>query len=154
MVAQLGFPILLITITMNARRKEIKRLCLDNEKRASFTRESDKFRPFDRPDIVARVYKQYVNSILKELQSNSEVLFGFKCIGIDPKLEFQERNTPHYHVLLWLEGARIEDLEVTDCIIKAVVLRGNSAKEEGLRELVKKFSIHRYSPCCHGRTSN
>lgn len=34
---------------------------------------------FDRLDMVARAYKQYANSILSDLQSNSEDVFG--CPG-------------------------------------------------------------------------
>ncbi|KAI0558603.1 hypothetical protein FGB62_199g01 [Gracilaria domingensis] len=111
-------------------------------------------RPFDRPDPDARVYNQYANAIMTDLQKNSEAILGLKCIGIAAKLEFQERNTPYHHILLWLEGGTMDDPEIIDSLIKAELPRGQSQEDQELRALVKRFNIHRHSPYCRGRTRN
>lgn len=67
------------------------------------------------------------------------------------KLEFQARNTPHHHILLFLEGGIIEDIDQIDSMISAEM---PPQTDPELRELVRKFNIHRHSPYCRGRTSN
>lgn len=81
-------------------------------------------------------------------------MFGLRCPGIAPKLEFRETNIPHHHVLLWLEGNVVEDGEVIDGIIWAILTCGSSVTGIELRELIRKFNIHRHSPYCHGKASN
>ena len=91
---------------------------------------------------------------MKDLEKTSEEHFGLKCIAIAAKLEFQERNTPHHHILLWLEGGVLEDVDVIDSIIKAELPRGNSERQKELKKLVKKFNIYRHSPYCKGRSGD
>ncbi|KAI0559822.1 Helitron helicase-like domain containing protein [Gracilaria domingensis] len=154
MVARMGSPTFFITVTMNVWREEMKRFGLDNDNTGAFSPQGNRSRPFDRPDLVARVYNQYANSIMTDLHKNSEAIFGLKCIGIAAKLEFQERNTPHHHILLWLEGGTMDDPEIIDSLIKAELPRGQSQEDQELRALVKRFNIHRHSPYCRGRTRN
>ena len=108
LVARVGPPSLFITVTMNPWNADMGRLGLDIEHRNTFTPHADKPRVFDRPDLVARAYNQHINEILHELETNSEEYFGRKCLAIAAKLEFQQRNTPHHHILLWLEGGVLE----------------------------------------------
>ncbi|KAI0559299.1 hypothetical protein FGB62_159g05 [Gracilaria domingensis] len=91
---------------------------------------------------------------MTDLQRNWESIFGLKCIGIAAKLEFQERNTPHHHIPLWLEGGTMKDFEIIDSLIKAELPRGQSQEHQELRALVKRFNIHRHSPYCRGCTRN
>ncbi|KAI0560136.1 Helitron helicase-like protein [Gracilaria domingensis] len=154
MVARMGSPTLFITVTMNVWREEMKRLGLENDNTGALSPQGNRPRPFDRPDLVARVYNQYDNAIMTDLQKNSEAIFGLKCIGIAAKLEFQERNTPQHHILLWLEGGTIDDPEIIDSLIKAELPRGQSQENQELRALVKRLNIHRHSPYCRRRTRN
>ena len=151
LLAKLGPPTLFITITVNVWCEEMKRLGFDKEHTRAFIPQGDKPRALDRPDIVARVYNQFANQILRDLENNSEDIFGYECIAIVAKLEFQERNTPYHHILLWLECGVLEDPEEIDKMISAELPRSESSRE--LRELVKRFNIHRYSAYCRGRTS-
>ena len=82
-------PTLFVTVTMNAWREEMHRLGLDNEHTGAFIPQADKRRPFDRPDVVARVYNQYAHAVTHQLEKKSKDIFGLRCIAIAGKLEFQ-----------------------------------------------------------------
>lgn len=103
-------PSLLVTLTMNPWREEMERLGLDIGNRSTFTPRGSRPRLFDRPDLTARVYNQFSNNLMREMDSNSEEFFGPKCVGMASKLECHERNTLHYHIMVILEGGRLEDL--------------------------------------------
>ena len=75
------------------------------------------------------------NDVMTELEKNAEHYFGRKCIAIACKLEFQARNTPHHHILLFLEGGVLEDMDEIDGMISAELPSQNDDPE--LRELVK-----------------
>lgn len=92
--------------------------------------------------------------MLKDLQTNAEDLFALKCIGIAAKLEFQGKNTPHHHIVLWLEGGIIENPEKNDSLIMVQLPLGCSLRGQEHRELVKKFKIHSHSAYCRGTTQN
>ena len=86
LVAKLGPPSLFITITMNVWRDEMKRLGFDIQHTGAFTPQGSKPRPFDRPDIIARVYNQFANNILRDLEKHSDQIFGRDCVAIAAKL--------------------------------------------------------------------
>ena len=137
--ARRGPPTLFVTVTMNIWREEIHRRGLDNGHTGAFTPQADKPRPFDRPDVVARVYNQYANAVMHQLEKKSKVIFGLRCIAIAGKLEFQENNTPHHHILLWLEGGVLEDIDFINNIIRAELPR--PGEDDDLRALVKRFNM-------------
>lgn len=62
MVARFGSPTLFITTTMNICREEMRSIKLDTKNRTE-----DKFQPLDRPDLVAFLYSQDVNTFLRTL---------------------------------------------------------------------------------------
>lgn len=72
MVATLGCPTLFLTITMNVWHEQLKKLGLSNEDTGAFSTKRDRYRPFDCPYCIARVYILYANSIMRDVQSNSE----------------------------------------------------------------------------------
>jgi len=83
---------------------------------------------------------------MERVTKNTEQYFGRKCIAYAAKLELQERNTPHHHFLIWLEGGLLEDIDEVDDIICAELPR--ECEDDDLRQLVKKYNIHRHSPYC------
>ena len=151
-VARRGPPTLFVTVTMNVWREEMHRIGLDNEHTGAFTPQADKPRPFDRPDVVARVCNQYSHAVMHQLEKKSKYIFGLRCIAIGGKLEFQERNTPHHHILLWMEGGVLEDIGVINNIIKAELPR--PGEDDELRALVKTFNMHRHSPYFRRRSGD
>ncbi|GKD29003.1 ATP-dependent DNA helicase PIF1-like protein, partial [Tanacetum coccineum] len=54
----------------------------------------------DRPDIVTRVFKMKLDSLMKDLKDRR--MFGH-VKGAVYTIEFQKRGLPHCHILLWLE---------------------------------------------------
>lgn len=112
-----GYPNLFITFTCNPKWPEIKRYV-----------ESRQLRPEDRPDIVCRVFKMKLDSLIKDLRKGQ--IFGNVKAGIQITLiieehkilipyiiksntisktnaviytiEFQKRGLPHAHILLFL----------------------------------------------------
>lgn len=61
---------------------------------------------------------KFQNDILKYLLHKLED-YGKKCLGIDSKLEFKQRNKPNYHILPLIEGEFIEDIDQIDYMISA-----------------------------------
>ena len=139
-------PSLFITLTMNPWREEMRRMGLDTENRSAFQPQGDRPRVFDRPDLVARVYNQQANAFMKDLKDNSFEYFGRHCVGITGKLEFQARNTPHHHILLFLEGGLLDDMDEIDNIISAEL--PTEEEDPELRELVLRYNKHQCSPYC------
>ena len=81
--AKWGPPDLFITITANPSWKEI----LSNLKPGEDTT--------DRLDLVARVFKIKLDSLIKYVTSNG--IFG-KAVAFVYSIEFQKRGLPHAHI--------------------------------------------------------
>ena len=92
----------------------MKRLGLDKDPKGAFLPVDRRPRVFDRPDLVARVYKQFTGAVIEVITKKTEDYFGQKCIAYATKLEFQERNKPHHQCLIWLEDGILEDMDEID----------------------------------------
>ena len=101
-----GHPHLFITMTCNPNWKEIQ----------------DRLKPgqtaLDRPDLVARVFKQKKQQLIKDL--GSEMIFG-KMLARTHSIEFQKRGFPHAHIIIWLADQKNMPLEDIDKIICAEI---------------------------------
>ncbi|XP_071728505.1 uncharacterized protein [Rutidosis leptorrhynchoides] len=85
-------PDLFITFTSNPRWPEIETmLCYIDGQRSA-----------DRPDIVARLFKQKLDAMMTDIMKNH--IFGPCHAGIYI-IEFQKRGLPHVHMLIWLIAA-------------------------------------------------
>ncbi|GKC44676.1 DNA helicase PIF1, ATP-dependent [Tanacetum coccineum] len=84
-----GYPDLFITFTCNPNWPEISRFM---DKRGLNSE--------DRPDVITRVFKIKLDSLMKDLKDGHT--FGH-VKGIVYTIEFQKRGLPHCHILLWLE---------------------------------------------------
>ena len=104
-VRKYGKPDLFITFTCNPKWPEI----LTNlEKHQT---------PQDRPDIVTRVFKLKLNSLIKDIKQNH--IFGIPVASVYV-IEFQKRGLPHAHILIILQDRdKIRDIAKIDDLICA-----------------------------------
>ncbi|KAL7555308.1 hypothetical protein ACHAWF_019019, partial [Thalassiosira exigua] len=140
-VRKRGKPDFFITMTMDINCPEVK-ACLKPGQT-----------PYDRPDIVCRVFQLKRDKLIKAIKS--EGIFG-KCKATVGVIEFQKRGAPHLHLMIWLE-----DFDPTpeniDNIICAEFPRDPSAtqrkkefseddkKAQEFHDLVKDRMVH--GPC-------
>jgi hypothetical protein len=84
LVQKFGKPTFFITMTMDINCDEILKHLNPGET------------PFDRPDIINRVFEMKRNELLHEIKSG---LFG-NCVAHVCVIEFQKRGAPHMHLLV------------------------------------------------------
>ena len=98
-----GKPDLFITMTCNPKWPEIKDALLPGQT------------PQDRPDIVARVFKQKADQMMDDLTKGG--LLG-KVIAFMWANEFQKRGLPHRHVVIKVDDAhRPQTAEIVDQVV-------------------------------------
>ena len=105
----------------------------------------------DRPDLVARVFKQKKDRLIKDIMS--EQILG-KVSGLLWVIEFQKRGLPHTHILVILDAKdRITSSEDVDNVISAELpldpesFPPGPKKEQAkrLEQIVLKNMVH--GPC-------
>ncbi|KAH0682869.1 hypothetical protein KY289_020621 [Solanum tuberosum] len=99
-----GYPDLFITFTCNPKWPEIKRFV-----------HSRGLHPEDRPDIITRVFKIKLDHLIKDLRDNK--VFG-EVKAVIYTIEFQKRELPHAHILLFLHD-KFPNVGDIDAIISA-----------------------------------
>ncbi|KAL7111555.1 hypothetical protein ACP275_05G096100 [Erythranthe tilingii] len=132
----IGFPSLFITITCNPKCPEIQRVLRDTN-----------LRPEDRPDILCRVFKMKLDSLISNFKKGH--IFG-RIRSYVCTIEFQKRGLPHAHILIWLHNYdKTKCSEDIDRIICAEIPDKTCARK--MYKLVKKYMIHGHanmnSPC-------
>lgn len=120
---------LFITVTTNPKWPEITR-----ELRTGET-------PYDRPDLVARVFQLKKKAILHDIISNG--VMG-KVAAYVYTIEFQKRGLPHMHLLVFLQGPdKLTSPEEIDKLISAQW--PNPDTQPKLFATVKACMVH--GPC-------
>ncbi|KAL7142072.1 hypothetical protein ABFS83_08G098100 [Erythranthe nasuta] len=121
------FPSLFITISCNPQWPEIQRALSGTN-----------LRPEDRPDILTRVFKMKLDSLMLDLKKGK--IFG-RIRAYVCTIEFQKHGLPHAHILIWLHN---EDKPKTpkdiDKIICAEIL--DKVTDRKMYDLVEKYMIH------------
>ena len=121
-VREHGKPDLFITMTRNPKHPDIAAVLGDT-------------RVEDRPEVVARVFKGMLNSMVDEIVMKS--IFGEVASAIY-SIEFQKRGLPHAHILIILKpSCKIKTVEKIDEIVCAEI-----PTDTILREIVLKCMIH------------
>lgn len=135
-VRKYGRPDFFITFTYNPKWREIEENLLPGQTAQ------------DRPDIVGRVFKLKLNTLLKDLLEEDVLGFIWAHTYI---IEFQKRGLPHAHILLILHpGHRLHTPEDTNKVISAKI--PDPVKDPVLHALVVHHMIHR--PCgTHGTST-
>ena len=144
-VTNYGSPDLFITFTMNPAWSELEEAFDKTNTKAN--------NKGDRPDLVSRIFKLKVDSLLEDL--TVKCIFG-KVKAHLYSIEWQKRGLPHVHILLWMRHAVIAAF--VDEIICAEI--PDKKNEPRLFEIVTKCLIHgpckgfdESQQCCQGKSS-
>ncbi|KAK9073129.1 hypothetical protein SSX86_007452 [Deinandra increscens subsp. villosa] len=125
-----GYPVFFITITCNPKWPEIQRTLKDTT-----------LSPEDKPNILCRVFKMKLDSIITDLKKHS--LLG-RVQAVIYTVEFQKRGLPHAHICLFMHpDHKIPCVENVDPYISAEIPDKDDDPE--LYCLVTEFMIH--GPC-------
>jgi hypothetical protein len=129
-----GKPQLFITFTMDVFCKEVVEQLMPDQN------------PYDRPDIIARVYWQKYRAFIKDIEKHE--IFG-KCIARCSTVEFQKRGAPHTHTLIWIENFDDSPANLDNIISAEIPNRGEEGTvQRQLYDLVTNKMIH--GPCSRG----
>ena len=112
-------PDIFLTMTANPNWPEIQdQLLWEVPPGAGANHRRRKQKPSDRPDIVARVFEQKKNALLKEIK---EGLFG-KVDATVHTIEFQKRGLPHMHLLIFLnQEDKIRNADHVNSLVSAQI---------------------------------
>ena len=128
-VAKYGKPDLFLTFTCNPKWKDISDALAPGQ------------RSEDRPDIVARVFKQYLNEMLQDIRFTQVLGAPVAFVYV---IEFQKRGLPHCHLLLILgEDSKVRNAEDIDSLIRAEI--PDQESEPDLYNVIKSTMVH--GPC-------
>ncbi|XP_076888555.1 uncharacterized protein LOC143539012 [Bidens hawaiensis] len=127
-----GYPDFFITVTCNPKWPEVQRFLKDTSLNAD-----------DRPDILCRLFKIKLDSLIKDLKDNH--VLG-KLQAVVYTLEFQKRGLPHAHLCLFMQKEdKLPNVEHVDPYISAEIPDKNEDPE--LYNLVSELMMH--GPCAH-----
>ena len=130
-VRHYGKPDLFITFTCNPQWPEITKCLFQNQTSA------------DRPDIVARVFKLKLKSLLHDIYYAKQPIFGKMC-AIIYVIEWQKQGPPHAHILAICDNiSKPHTTKDYDSIVSAEIPHAHSHPK--LHAVVTKFMMH--GPC-------
>jgi hypothetical protein len=133
---EFGKPDYFLTMTTNPNWPEIKEALFEGE------------HPHDRPDLVARVFKQKYDSLMDDILKKH--LLG-KVIAHVAAVEWQKRGLPHVHILLFM--ASRDKPRSPEAIDKAVCAEiPDKEVNPELYNIIVKHNMH--GPCGHYNTNS
>ena len=145
-VSNYGSPDFFITFTMNPDWEELQE---------AFARTgSTSKNKGDRPDLISRVFKLKVDSLMEDL--TSKAIFG-KVKAHLYSIEWQKRGLPHVHILLWMRK-KVNATLVSELISAEIP---DEKTHPRLHAIVTKCMIHgpcrgfdESQLCCQGKSAN
>ncbi|GFR18848.1 hypothetical protein TNCT_571281 [Trichonephila clavata] len=101
------------------------------------------------PVILSRHFMIRVNTLMKYIKNDDE-MFGWKVKDHWWRIEFQNRGSPHLHMVVWIEGHPEFNTEEGKFLLNRNCCCKMPMEEEDpeLHELVKKCQIHRHTQTC------
>lgn len=101
------------------------------------------------PVTLSRHFMVRVNGLMKFIKNNDEV-FGGKVKDHWWRIEFQNRGSPHLHMVVWIENHPEFGTEEGKLLLDRNCCCWMPTEEEDpeLYELVKKCQIHRHTQTC------
>ena len=101
------------------------------------------------PITCARHFDFCVSKLLKDVLLNSNI--KGKIIDYFFRVEYQQRGSPHIHMMVWCEDAPIygetSDVDVCDFINKYVTCRNHQEEDNEMKDLTS-LQNHRHSSTC------
>ncbi|XP_022019122.1 uncharacterized protein LOC110919150 [Helianthus annuus] len=125
-----GYPDFFITITCNPKWPEVSRFLKDTSIKAE-----------DRPDIICRLFKMKLDSMIKDIKDNK--FFG-EINAVVYTVEFQKRGLPHAHICLFMKvDHKLPTVDHIDPFVSAEI--PDKSEDPQLHYLVSEYMIH--GPC-------
>lgn len=107
------------------------------------------------PVVVSRHFARRVTAFMKYLKANETVLGG-KVKDYWSRIEFQNRGSPHIHMVVWIENSPSfetqEGIAFIDNVISCQLPPNNENLE--LHQLVKRNQVHRHTHTCYKNDSD
>lgn len=97
---------------------------------------------------LSRQFMIRVNAFMRLLKNDDQILGG-KLTDFWWRIEFQNRGSPHLHMLCWIENAPNFDTREGRSLINEIVSCSLSNEDDELNEIVKRVQIHSHSSTCY-----
>lgn len=106
------------------------------------------------PVTLARQFMVRLHVMMKVLKHDSKILGG-QLIDYRWRIEFQNRGSPHMHMLCWNSGIPSFESSAGVAVIDKVVSSASNPTNNELAEIVRRVQIHKHSSTCYkNRTHN
>ena len=99
------------------------------------------------PVDVSRHFMLRVNALMKYIKTNKEIFQG-EVKDYWWRVEFQNRGSPHLHMILWVDGYKSQDDPEYIAKVESVISCAIPQEDEELKNLVKSLQMHRHSETC------
>lgn len=100
------------------------------------------------PDVVSRHFTQRINVLLRFLRYNPQELGGTEVTDYWWRIKFQNRGSPHLHMVIWLAGHPPLDTPEGIAMLDKIVTCEMPSEDSDLYDLVKKCQVHRHTDTC------
>jgi len=154
MVRNLGPPQWFLTLSCNDLNwKDVLQACLIAAGRNGENIDNLQFDERQRlivehPVALSRHFMVRVHAIMRVLQ-NDDTLLGGKLIDFWWRIEFQNRGSPHLHMLCWNEGIPSFETPNGIALIDNIVSCTSRTGDDKLDELVARVQVHKHTPTCY-----
>lgn len=105
------------------------------------------------PVTVSRVFNKEVQNFIRLLKSG-DAFNGYKAKDYWYRIEWQQRGSPHLHLILWIENFpkldTVEGIKAMDSLVRCDI----PEDDDELAYLVKKYQIHKHSHTCYKNNKN